>query len=252
MVFEIAYINEKGRRRSNQDSLFFAQAEKRGRGFFCAAVCDGMGGLSQGAEASAEMAGAIDRWFRETEGSASIRVGEAAGSLLAAVLDVNAELDRRGRNSRRPLGTTCAVLVGNGRRWAALSVGDSRIYRIRNGRGEVLTRDQTLAEHLVSQGRMDPEAAEGSRESTILMQCVGASPSVEPLTLRGWSRRGDCFVLCSDGFRRAVKTEEIASVLSHAGSGKGNLRGSLRKIAGTAFARGETDNMTAVAVRSRV
>ncbi len=249
MRFETAYINEIGRRASNQDSLFLARSEGGRGSFFCAAVCDGMGGLASGAEASAEMASAIDRWFGSAGEAAGIRVGEAEKGLRLAVLAVNEELDRRGRRRRRPLGTTCAALIGGGGSWAALCVGDTRIYRIRRGRGKILTRDQTLAEHLVAQGRMDPAEAEGSRESSVLLQCVGASPSVELQRLRGRIRPGDCFLLCSDGFRRRLDTEEIAAAVTAAESGRRGLAASLRRLAGTAWARGESDNMTAAAVR---
>ena len=249
MRFQIAYLNDAGRRRENQDSLYFASAKTPSGGAVCAAVCDGMGGLTGGAEASAAMVRDVDAWFTGQFAEKKLKGKRLAGSMRDLAGKTGEMLNERGRSGNYLMGTTCSMLVIEGSHFTIMNIGDSRVYRIRRGKAEQLTLDQTLAMQEIAMGRMSPEEAENAWESTVLLMCVGASSETDPEFVTGRVKSGDCFLLCSDGFRRKLKKEEIAEGITRAGPGKGGLGKALKVMGAEAFALGESDNITAVAVR---
>ena len=94
-----------------------------------------------------------------------------------------------------------------------LWAGDSRIYRLRGGRLERLTRDHSRTEELIAQGRLDPARAKRHPLSNVITRAVGAQADlvverrIEPL------RISDRFLLCSDGLYRTVTDDELADIL---------------------------------------
>ncbi len=260
-----ACLNEIGCRRGNEDSLYFAVAcpedGRDGKRVFlrprtavCAAVCDGMGGLADGSVASGTVVRAVDSWFSGALSAGVPSPGKVAEGWREMIRAVNDSLMRAGNERGKRTGTTCAALFLTARRYLTMNIGDSRIYRIRDRRCVPLTRDQTLGEREVRAGRMTPGEARESGADTVLLQCVGANPRVEPVFRSGSVRRGDCFLICSDGFRRRISDEEIAEVIRRAGGREDGraLDLALRELAAAALSRGERDNMTAVAVRAEV
>lgn len=111
------------------------------------------------------------------------------------------------------MGTTIVVLMVVGR-WAFIAhVGDSRCYRLRAGRLELLTRDHTVAQGWVDQGRITDEEARTSRAAHILTRALGAEEvpevdvRVEPIA------PGDVFLLCTDGLNGELEDDLIEVVL---------------------------------------
>ena len=129
-------------------------------------------------------------------------------------------------------------------------VGDSRAYRLTDVCIQ-LTKDQTLVQREVDAGRLDPRKVESDPRRSILLQCVGASPVVEPDFMKGRVTPDSVYMLCSDGFRHHISDMEIinnigpASVYDEAG-----ISASLRRLTELDMQRRETDNITAVAVRT--
>jgi PPM family protein phosphatase len=95
---------------------------------------------------------------------------------------------------------------------AALNVGDSRCYLVRDGELTQLTRDDTYVQALVDQGVLTPDDARRHPQRALVTQAVQGGP-FRPTGRMIPIREGDRFLLCSDGLTDYVEDEVIASVL---------------------------------------
>lgn len=256
MDYQITSVTDTGKvRETNQDRLCCLQAYYGEIPVILGAVCDGMGGLSHGELASGEMAGRLNQWFSRTLPSL-LEQGEKDESILnqleQVILQVNAYLYKYGVDNGIALGTTVTVFVGIGNRCLIVHVGDSRVYLLRDGRLLQLTKDHSLVQHEIDEGRLKPEEAENSPHQNVLLQCIGAVLEVHPQKLVGVVEPDDAFILCSDGFRHVLTGEEIASYLIANGglTSEKEMERRLRSIVDLNIERGETDNISAILIRS--
>ena len=104
------------------------------------------------------------------------------------------------------------LLVEEARVWA-LNVGDSRCYRLRQGRLEQLTLDHSLVEEQVRVGRMSPHEALRSPLRNVITRALGTQSSVTPDCFQFEAQAGDLFLLCSDGLTRELPDATIQSLL---------------------------------------
>src|SRR5205823_14239356 len=101
-----------------------------------------------------------------------------------------------------------------GSRFGLVHIGDSRIYRLRAGELAQLTRDHTLVQSLVDEGRLtEAEAAEHPRRS-MLMRALQGTSTVEPDVSLCEVASGDRYLLCSDGLTDVVGPRAIQEVLA--------------------------------------
>jgi protein phosphatase len=144
------------------------------------------------------------------------------------------------------MATTLTMVAARWPRVYLLHVGDSRCYRLRDGKLELLTRDQTLAQALVDAGALPPEAKEESGLRHVLWSAVGGSEArIEAQA--GDLRLGDDMVLCSDGLTKHVSDAEIQAQLDSGGSAEATCH----QLVELALARGGTDNVTVIIGRIR-
>jgi hypothetical protein len=121
-------------------------------------------------------------------------------------------------------------------------VGDSRAYRLRDGKLEQLTNDHSLVAELERTGQISPEAAEHHPQRSIITRALGPEPDVEVDTYTVPGRPGDVYLLSSDGLTSMVSDEEIASVLRQASS----LEEAAEALVRAANQSGGKDNITVV------
>jgi serine/threonine protein phosphatase PrpC len=189
-------------REGNEDSAF--------AGSRLAIVADGMGGHAAGEVASSA---AVSSLAHLDEDEVSIDLLDA---LAGAVQEANDQL--REMVASEPaldgMGTTLTVLLASGSRLGVAHVGDSRAYLSRDGELTMVTHDQTLVQRMVDEGRITLEQAERHPQRALLTQALDGREGVEPdLSLREL-RRGDRYLLCSDGLSGVVHEETIAETLS--------------------------------------
>jgi protein phosphatase len=127
-----------------------------------------------------------------------------------------------------------------------VQVGDSRCYRLRDAKLELLSHDQTIAQALVDSGALTPEEAARSPFRGVLASAVGG-PTAEPMTTATTCRWDDVLLLCTDGLTRHVSDEEIEQELQQTSSAEE----SCRRLVGLAMERGARDNVTVVIGRLR-
>ena len=140
--------------------------------------------------------------------------------------------------------TLAAALLLDGRAYAA-NLGDSRAYRLRNGRFVQLSKDHSVVGELVAKGEISPEEARFHRARGLVTQYVGMPEEARPY-VRSWALKpDDLFLLCTDGLTDQVGDATVREVLeAHA-----DCQAACDVLVEMANARGGIDNVTVVLVR---
>jgi serine/threonine protein phosphatase PrpC len=173
------------------------------------AVADGMGG-HQGGEVASELAVTnLRRSYELGEGRTLDTLLDAAAGANSAVYDASREdPDLAG------MGTTLvAIARTDDDELAYVSVGDSRIYLLRDGELTRLTVDHSLVEELVREGAITPEEARTHPRRNVVTRVLGIDPFVQVDSDVIIPYSGDRYVLCSDGLFNEVEHDTMASVL---------------------------------------
>jgi len=192
-------------------------------------VADGMGGHEHGEVASHMI---CDGLLNVTPEVALEAMSNAVQRQLAAV---NAQLHRMASRPVAPAkcGSTVVVLIARGLHFEVLWAGDSRAYRLRDGRLESLTQDHVW-------GGPHPVAGE---ESATLTRAVGGEAHLELDSWRGKVRPGDRFILCSDGISRVLDEATLLECLRAE-----DLQEVVNAAIEESIEAGSQDNVTAVVV----
>jgi protein phosphatase len=171
-------------------------------------VADGMGGHVGGRMASAMVIDALLDLPQPSSLSGFVDLVEER------LLAVNADLRRIGdRSPDHTTGSTVAGLLALGRHAVCLWAGDSRVYRLRQGRLKRLTQDHAVVEDLVTQGMLSRDEAEHHPRANLITRAVGATDDllldmdIVELTA------GDVFLLCTDGLTRELDEPTITRTL---------------------------------------
>ena len=211
------------------------------RGIFI--VADGMGGHAAG-EVASEMAVTIVK--RELTD-----VNDTSGTKLQKVLAESLRLANRAIHDRtitevdkQGMGTTASVLVLFDSRYVIGQVGDSRVYLLRDGTLKQITKDHSYVQEQVDLGNLTPEQARYHPYSNVITRCVGASPEVEPDLYSGDARRGDVFLIASDGLTGMVDDRRLAQLLMS----RADPDRKVQALISEANGRGGLDNITAIVV----
>ncbi|MDE6020256.1 MAG: protein phosphatase 2C domain-containing protein [Ruminococcus sp.] len=256
MNYQIALHTDVGtKKNTNQDSLCVKQAETDKGTVILAVVCDGMGGLEKGEVASATVINAFSNWFENELPvilSKSSYYEDTKYRWDRIIKEQNQNIGEYGRKNHIQLGTTISVmLVFEDGRYLIGHVGDSRIYKITDNNIEVLTLDQTLVAHKVRNGTMTPEEAERDPRRNMLLQCVGASKTVEPDYVEGTVLQNECYMLCSDGFRHVVTADEIKATFAPSANMKEDtMKSNVVRLVELNKERNETDNISAILIKT--
>jgi type VI secretion system protein ImpM len=212
-------------RETNQDA-FLERAES---GIW--AVADGMGGHEHGELASHMICDGLLNVTPE------VTLEATSMAVQRRLADINAQLHRMATREVAPVksGSTVVVLMARGLHCEVLWAGDSRAYRIRDGKLDALTKDHVWA---------GPGEA-GSEESFTITRAVGGEAQLELDSWRGKIRPGDRFLLCSDGVSRALDEAAILDcVLAN------DLRGAVTALIEEAIGAGSSDNVTAIIIEA--
>jgi len=227
-------------RSGNEDN--FAVDANGARGIFI--VADGMGGHAAGEVASEMAVQIIQRELSQVVDLLSEEVTKLVANTLRkanrAIHDRTlTEVDKQG------MGTTASVLLVSGTRYLIGQVGDSRIYLMRDGTLQQLTKDHSYVQEQVDAGFLTPEQARYHPYSNVITRCVGASPDVEPDTYRGEMRNGDIFLVASDGLTGMVDDRRLGQLLGSRAEPERKVQALISEANG----RGGLDNITAIIVQ---
>lgn len=218
-----------------------------------AVLCDGMGGLAKGEVASASLINAFSEWS-ETRlpllCAAGITDSDIRNDWVNIAVDYNRKIKTYAASYGINMGTTVTAMLLTETRYYIMNVGDTRAYEISNG-VNVLTRDQTVVAREVELGKLTPEEAERDPRRSVLLQCVGASDEVYPDMFFGDIKKDAVYMLCSDGFRHEITTDEIYAYLNPAVMTEVNgMKKNMESLISLNKYRQERDNITVVSVRT--
>ena len=230
-----AAVSHVGKIRTNNQDSGYA-----GRNLFV--VADGMGGHAGGDVASAIATKRIaeaDLSYPTPEDAefALQSAFIAANSLLAETVFEHNELTG--------MGTTVSGIIRVGDKFALAHIGDSRIYRFRDGTLEQITTDHTFVQRLVDSGRITPEEAAVHPRRSVLMRVLGdvdAAPEIDTFIVD--VQPGDRWLLCSDGLSSYVGEDRISNILATIRT----AQGAADRLVKESLDHGAPDNVTVVLV----
>ena len=217
-------------------------------------VADGMGGHSHGEIASRIAVEAIrDVIARTADEDATLpfeldpRLRRHANRLKAAIRIAHDRVLKaiRQDSALHGMGTTVVGLILDGESAAIAHVGDSRCYRLRDGKLELLTQDHTWVNEQVVAGFLSEEQARVHPLKNVVTRALGGDADVE-VDVREWRvAPGDLFLLCSDGLTTMLNDRDILDRLR----GEEPLADACGRLVRDANSRGGYDNVSVVLVR---
>ena len=200
----------------NQDAILIKCANTI-KGKVCMlAVCDGMGGLSQGELASTTVILELSKWFERYLPQIIVKdtyENEIKESILKILNSVNIRIKEYGENKDIKLGTTLSLLLVINNVYYIYNIGDSRTYIINESVNQI-TKDQSYVQREVDLGRLTTEQARCHPKRNILLQCIGVSENIEIDSYTGNVKEGTAFLLGSDGFCHEIKNGEMLEIFA--------------------------------------
>ena len=227
-VYTSAALTDTGRLRpTNQDAL----VDRSEVALW--AVADGMGGHRDGDVASRMVCEALQKFAPQAKLDASV------DDLRQRLNSVNSRLYAASVRAINPIqsGTTVVMMVAHRTSCAILWAGDSRAYRLRDGKLVQLTTDHTWATEL----HLENESGEEADHA--ITRAVGGESTLQLDVRRDRVRLGDRYLLCSDGLNRELTSAKIAELL-----GQGDVHEAARALIDATLAQGARDNVTVVVI----
>jgi len=251
LLIKASGITDVGLKRETNEDAFSIDDE-----LHLYVVADGMGGHQAGEVASRIAVDLINSAFKKwlttsapeeelfglPDESLSPEGNYLASSIRLANRVIH-ELATMG-DKRQGMGTTVAALLIMPSKVIAANVGDSRIYLIREGTIERLSRDHTIVAEQIEMGIMTVEEANASSLKHILTRNLGSAEDVLPEVFELEPANRDRFVLCTDGLTDLVTDEEILDLTLKADEPESLCR----NFVDLALERGAHDNTTVVSV----
>ncbi len=205
------------------------------------AVADGMGGHAGGDVASALAVAGL------AELSDLHESADPVADLHAALTGINAEIRRRASldGAVTGMGTTVAGIARiAGPKLLVFNLGDSRVYRLREGRLLQLTEDHSVVGELVRAGRITEAEARQHPHRNVVTRALGIEEHIMPVIRPIDVRVGDCFLVASDGLFNELPAAQISDVLCTPGT----VERRARALLDAALFRGARDNVSVVVV----
>ena len=237
-----------GDRSSQQDS--FLMENLPDRPMVIAAVCDGMGGLTGGEQASSAAVAVLVESFHKNPPKDSNEYADwMQDVLISADTEVASLTD--GNGSCIHAGSTCVMVLSDDRNFLWSSVGDSRIMLLRSKALYTLTRMHNLflqLNELFKAGQIDAqEYQRKAPQGEALISYLGiGNLSLIDLSenLISW-KEGDILILCSDGLYKALNNEQILAIIEESG---GNMDIAAKRLCTEAhrLSKKKQDNTTVI------
>jgi protein phosphatase len=237
------------KRAHNEDSFYLPESER------LAIVADGMGGHASGEVASRMAVDTIAGFFKATQEEQQLtwpfKMDKGhrydINRMITAIKLANLKIHEQAQKDPRchGMGTTVvsalflddALVVGH--------VGDSRLYRRRDGVLEQMTEDHSLLNDYIKMKHLTPDEIAAFPHKNVIVRALGMKDTVQVDVHVDAPRLGDVYLICSDGLSGMVKDEEMSEM----SASEPDLDVLCEKLIATANKNGGLDNITVVAVR---
>ena len=248
---EIFGVTDVGKKRSHNEDAIGSDPE-----YGLAVLADGMGGYQAGEVASAIAVDTILDEVRSkmkdiTTEEVDEETGYSRGTLLfkAAIEKANETIYKAAHSKPEceGMGTTVVAVGFFDNRLTVAHVGDSRLYRLRDGHFEQVTSDHSLLQELIDKGFYTPEEARKSLNKNLVTRAIGVEDQVVPDFSEEIVKPGDIYLMCSDGLTDAVDDDEIAAILE---SRTDDLEQAGRALVEKANEYGGRDNISVILART--
>lgn len=204
------------------------------------AIADGMGGHAAGEVASAVAISAIaplDRRGLTDSDEMLDALADAVASARSTLHDMSlADPATEG------MGTTLTAMLWAGAQVAICHIGDSRAYLLRDEDLYQITRDHTLIQSLVDEGKLSPAAAATHPQRSLIMRALQGSTDADPDLAMHEAEVGDRYLLCSDGLTDVVTDKAVHEILVSVA----DADQAVRQLINLANANGGPDNITCI------
>ena len=227
-------------REANEDSgrhVAPSDSETRNKKGILTIVADGMGGHASGEIASAMAVDLISEIYYAD------KKADGAQSLKSAIETASRQIYETSLTDEKMfgMGTTVIALVLQNDRAFSAHVGDSRLYRLRAGKMEMLTIDHSQVMEMVKHGIISMEEARNHDDKNVILRAVGTQPAVEAEVSDAFAvEAGDEFLLCSDGLCDMIADQEIAKIWASAA----DVHAASERLIEAAKQNGGHDNVT--------
>lgn len=206
----------------------------------------GWGGHQAGEVASKATVEHLCHLFHQHSNLFQIEINLAKNLMKEMIQEVNTLVYRLGRENPnlRGMGTTLCCLFLHPAGLIYGHVGDSRIYRFRQGKLEQLTQDHSLLRELIELGQLSEQQAEEFLYKNVITKAIGTEPTVEPAIADSSIEVGDILMMCSDGLSDLVSLEQMQNIIGHHSEEEAT-----RLLVDKAKEGGGYDNITVILVK---
>jgi len=237
------------KRAHNEDSFYLPESER------LAIVADGMGGHASGEVASRMAVETIAGFFRATQDEQQLtwpfKMDRGhrydVNRMVTAIKLANLKIHEQAQKDPNchGMGTTVVATLFSDGALIVGHVGDSRLYRRRDGRFEQITEDHSLLNDYIKIKHLSAEEIANFPHKNVIVRALGMKDSVQVDVHIDNPRLGDIYVLCSDGLSGMVKDQEISDMVV----AERDLDVLCGRLISTANKNGGLDNITVVTIR---
>jgi PPM family protein phosphatase len=219
-------------RQGNEDSGFVSPQ--------LIAVADGMGGHAAG-EVASRIAIEVLQSLAPTLVSTDLDEDSVEDLLMHSLHSIDSEISAVTDEEieKRGMGTTLTALLIRGKHISLLHVGDSRCYRLRGNTLEQLSNDHTVIQELLDQGAISAAEAVEHPQRSMLTQALRGDGDVTPVLQMYEVKKGDRYLLCSDGLSGVLTEKEIKIGLK-----KTDKDEAVKFLVDATYVNGAPDNVT--------
>lgn len=231
-------------RTNNEDSL--AMDVDHG----VAVLADGMGGYNAGEIASSMATEFIKseliHWLSSDSHKSDMKRIERAIEMCADEANLSILNASISNPHYAGMGTTLVVGVFQGKHLVLGHIGDSRCYRLRNGKLVQMTRDHSILQEQIDAGMLTVEQAAVAPGRNLLTRALGVEKTTRIEIHEHHVHEADIYLMCSDGLSDMVSDRDIAAILN----GQDDLPAIASQLVARAITNGGRDNVSVLLARA--
>ena len=216
-------------------------------------LADGMGGYKAGDVASAIATGLVMDELRGSMNEIALSPVPAGLSIefmavKSTVEKTNLAIYKTAHSDTKytGMGTTLVLMMFHQNRATIAHVGDSRLYRLRQGRLDLLTHDHSLLQEQIERGLISSDDAKFSHNRNLVSRALGVGKDILVEINQHHVEPSDVYLLCSDGLNDMVDDTDIELALNALQT---NLPLTARHLIQMAIDNGGHDNVSVIVAK---